>query len=187
MTAWELPSTLEIGGVDYAVRTDYRAVLDALRYLTDPAYEADERALICLQILFEDWERIPPEQYGMALRKAAEFIDAGISNERDGKCPSTMDWEQDAPLIIPAVNRVLGTEVRTAEHMHWWTFIGAYMEIRESLFSSVLNIRNKRAKKKPLEKHEQEFYRENRALVDLRRQQAEDNARKEALKKIFVR
>ena len=29
-----------------------------------------------------------------------------------------MDWGEDAPIILPAVNRVLGQEVRAVEHLH---------------------------------------------------------------------
>lgn len=185
MNAWELPSSLFIGDEEFSIRTDFRAVLDALRYLADPEYDTDERALVFLQIIYEEWERIPPARYEEALRKASEFIDAGVKNEASGPRPTTMDWTQDAPLIIPAVNHVLGTEVRAAPHMHWWTFFGAYMEIRDSLYTSVLNIRQKRAKGKTLEKHEMEFYRENRALIDFQKPETpEKKAQKERLRKL---
>ena len=86
----------------------------------------------------------------------------------DKKRPTLMDWEQDAALIIPAVNRVAGHEVRAEKYIHWWTFLGYYMEIGESAFSQVVSIRQKKAKGKPLEKWEQEYYRENKRLIDLR-------------------
>ena len=59
-----------------------------------------------------------------------------------------MDWEQDAPIIIPSVNRVLGKEIRALPYLHWWTFMGAYMEIGESLFSQVVSLRKKRTQKR---------------------------------------
>ncbi len=77
--------------------------------------------------------------------KACEFIDCGIKN--DGKPrPRIMDWEQDAPIIIPAVNKVNNAEVRATDYMHWWTFFGLYMEIGESTFSTVVSIRDKKKK-----------------------------------------
>lgn len=83
----------------------------------------------------KDWQE--------ACQKACEFIDCGIKN--DGKPrPRTMDWEQDAPIIIPAVNKVNNAEVRATDYMHWWTFFGLYMEIGESTFSTVVSIRDKR-------------------------------------------
>jgi len=44
------------------------------------------------------------------------------------------DWEQDFPLIVNPVNRVLGYEVRDCEYCHWWTFLSAYYEIGDCLF-----------------------------------------------------
>ena len=42
-----------------------------------------------------------------------------------------------------------------------------YMEIGESTFSNVINIRQKKSKGKKLEDYEREYYRENRKLIDL--------------------
>jgi hypothetical protein len=50
---------------------------------------------------------------------------------------------------------------------HWWTFIGGYREIGECTFANIVGIRSKRAKGKRLEKWEEEFYRENKKMVDL--------------------
>ena len=54
--------------------------------------------------------------------------------------------------------------------------MGYYMSIGESLFSSVLNVRYKRAHGKKLEKHEKEFERENIRLVRLRKQRTEEES-----------
>lgn len=164
MTAWKLPTSLTIGGVGYAIRTDFRDVLNILRIYSSPEYEEDEKMICCLIILFPEWESIPPELHAEAAEQASQFLDAGIRGDNRPK-PTTMDWGHDAPIIIPAVNRVLGQDVRSVEYLHWWTFVGAYMEIGRSLFSSVLSIRQKRAKGKKLDKEEREFLRENQALI----------------------
>lgn len=167
MKPWKLPTSLEIGGVGYPIRSDYRDILKILDVLGDPGYEEDEKSMIFLIIFFPTYKEIPRDKYQEAMNKAVEFIDMGMKGDGDKKRPATMHWGKDATIIIPAVNRVLGTEVRSLEYMHWWTFLGAYLEIGESLFSSVLGIRQKKAKGKKLEKYEQEFYRENKQLVDL--------------------
>ena len=168
MTPWKLPTSLEVGGVGYSIRTDFRDVLYLIGIFTDPEYEADEKAAICLQVLYENWEDIPPELCSEALERAVDFIDMGAQKDGGRQQPHLMDWEQDAHLIIPAVNRVLGQEVRAVEYLHWWTFLGAYMEIGESVFSQVLSIRQKLSEGKKLEKHERAFYRKNRSTVDLK-------------------
>lgn len=173
MSAWNLPTTLCVGGEEWKIRTDFHAILDILKYFNDPDYEPDEKWEVCLTILYEDYDNMPYALKEEAAKKAIDFIDMGIKD--DGrKRPCLMDWEQDAPVLIPAINRVLGKEVRTPEYLHWWTFLGAYMEIGESLFSEVLNIRQKKSKGKKLEKYEQEFYRENRGLIDLQKKYTEE-------------
>ena len=97
-----------------------------------------------------------------------------------------MDWEQDAPIIVPAVNKVFGQDVRGVEYMHWWTFLGLYMEIGESIFSQVVSIRQKKQKGKKLEKWEEEYYRENKHLIDLKHKKEErSKEEKEELQKLF--
>ena len=171
MMVWELPTTLEVGGIERNIRTDYRDILRILCAYEDPDLEKKEKVLVCLTVLYEDVKEIPPELYGEAIEKAKEFIDHGAS-KKEGTT-RTMDWEQDAPLIIPAINKVAGREVR-AERLHWWTFLGYYMEIGESQFSTVVGIRQKLQKRKPLDKHEKEFYQQNKPVVDLKKKISEE-------------
>lgn len=185
MSAWELPETLTVGGCDWKIRTDFRAVLDILKYFGDPEYELDESWEICLYILYEDYENIPVSLKEEAAKKAVWFIDMGIKDDGKKK-PNTMDWEQDAPIIIPSINRVLGTEIRDIKHLHWWTFLGAYMEIGDGLFSNVLHIRQKKAKGKRLEKWESEFYKENKSLVEIQKKYTEEEKKEQQkLLKLF--
>ena len=183
MNMWELPISLEIGGVGYSIRTDYRVILDILHYFTDPNYDELERQLILIRIIYTDWEKIPGELYGEAVQKAVEFIDMGLTADNS---PSVMDWEQDAQIIIPAVNKVIGKEVRSEPYMHWWTFLSAYMSIGESLFSEVINIRLKKAKGKKLEKYEKDFYNENKQLIDMKTKYSDEEiAEQERLKALL--
>ena len=78
------------------------------------------------------------------------------------------DWEQYFPMIIAPINRVAGQDVRALPYMHWWTFIGYYMEIGDCTFSTILDIRRKLRKHKELEKWEREYYNENRELIDFK-------------------
>lgn len=189
-SAWEFPTSLNIGGVNYEIRTDYRAVLDLLTALNDeelmdadPQIEAYMKSRVILEIMFPQCDDIPEEYMQEALDKVIEFIDMGITE--DSKKPKTMDWEQDAPILIPAINKVLNTEIRAQKYIHWWTFLGAYMEIGESLFSNILHIRQKKAKGKKLEKWEQEFYKENKSLIDFKQKNQRSEEEKELLRDYF--
>jgi hypothetical protein len=188
--AWGFPTSLNIGGVDYEIRTDFRAVLDLLTALEDPDLKDEDSQItaymqsrVILEIMFPDCDNIPQQHIQEAIDKVTEFIDMGIGD--DSKKPKTMDWKQDAPIIIPAINKVLNREIRAEKYMHWWTFLGAYMEIGEGLFSNVIHIRQKKAKGKKLEKWEQEFYKENKSLIDFQHKEKRSNEEKEMLRDYF--
>ena len=85
-----------------------------------------------------------------------------------------VDFEQDFKIMIPAINRVAGKEIRGIDDIHWWTFLGWFMEIGECTYSMVLTIRSKQAKGKPLEKYEQEFLSQNGDLVRIRPRMTEE-------------
>jgi len=164
---YELPTSLEIDGVEHPIRSDYRAALDICVALSDVEYTDSEKIVALLSLLYVSPEEI--QDVDAAIKRGFWFIACGDDTGPQKKRPKLVDWEQDFPLIVAPVNRLLGREIRALEYMHWWTFISLYQEIGECTFASVVNIRNKRAKGKKLEKHEQDFERENRHLVGFRR------------------
>lgn len=177
----ELPKSVNINGVDYSIRSDFRDVLKIVCAFSDPELENNEKVYICLFILYEDFESIPKEDYEAAFKAAMKFIDHGIEGD-DSKSPRVMDWEQDESIMFPAINKVAGFETRTAEYIHWWTFMGYYMEISEGVFSNVLSIRLKKAKGKKLEKWEREYWSANKNLCVLKpKLTAEEQAEKDRL------
>lgn len=183
MNAYELPTSLFIGGASYDIRTDFRVVLDVLMAVNDPELDDEAKAIVMLQIMFVDVEQIPTEHLGEACQKVCEFIDCGQKEEGAPK-PRLIDWQQDASMIVPAVNSVAHTEIRALPHLHWWTFLGYFMQIGEGLMSSVISIRQKKAKHAKLEKWEEDFYKENKTLVDLKTVETEEQrAEKESILK----
>ena len=175
MNLWELPTSVTVHGHEYEIRTDYRAVLDLLTALSDKDMTGENEqetnwihSELIRQIMFIEPDNIPTDDLLEALKAVSEFIDMGVDEHSDKPSPRLMDWEQDATLIIPAVNRVVGREIRADKYMHWWTFLSAYMEIGECTFSHILSIRQKKATGKKLEKWEQEYIRENKDVVLLR-------------------
>ena len=163
-----LPTSIEINGEDYSIRTDYRDILTILSAFNDPDLEDKEKIYICLYILYEDFEEIPQDDYEEAYVEAIRFIDCG-ADPKSEKSPRTMDWEQDERILFPAINNVAGFEIRSKKYVHWWTFMGYFMEIREGIFSQVLALRQKKAKGKKLEKWEQEFWGSNKDLCVLKK------------------
>lgn len=166
----ELPRSLTVNGAEYVIRTDYRDILKILVAFNDPELEEREKAYICLFILFESFEEIPQEDYEAASAAAVQFIDhRSESTDDPKKSPRLMDWEQDESLLFPAVNKVAGFEVRSVKYLHWWTFMGYFMEISEGVFSNILSLRQKKVKHKKLEKWEREFWSANKDICVLKK------------------
>ncbi len=194
MNAYSLPYSIEVGGIDYKIRTDYHVIIDILTAMNDTEIfepgmteeeKQQERVMTILQILYIDFDRMPPKDWKEAVEKACDFIDCGIKGDEKPK-PKVMDWEQDAPIILPAINKVAHEDVRKNEHMHWWTFFGYYMEIGESTFSTVVSIREKKRKGQKLEKWELEFYKNNKSIVDIKPKQSErSKEEKDAIRKLL--
>lgn len=172
----ELPKALEVNGKWYAIRSDFRDVLKILTAFSDPDLEDGEKVYICLCILFKDSDRIPEKDLEKAFLAAVRFINHDSEDEEDTqkKQPRVMDWEQDEAMLFPAVNKVAGYETRAAKYIHWWTFLGYYMEISDGVYSHVLSLRMKKARGKKLEKWEQEFWNQNKKICKLKQKLSEE-------------
>ena len=59
------------------------------------------------------------------------------------------------------------------------------MGIGEGLFSNIVRIRHKKAKGKKLEKYEQEFYKENKSLIDFETKNQRSNEEKNLVNDYF--
>lgn len=162
-----LPTSVDIDGTEYEIRSDYRAALDICMAMSDVELDEQDKAFTMLDIFYPGFAEMPPEHYREALERCFWFINCG-DEEQEQKHVRLMDWEQDFKYIIAPINRVTGTEVRSVEYMHWWTFIAAYYEIGDCLFAQIVRIRDRRARGKPLDKQDAEWYRKNRSLVDLK-------------------
>lgn len=142
------------------------SITDILIAMNDPELDEQGKTLVMLKIIYPGWKKIPPEHLEEAAKKACEFIDCGQADDGIHR-PRLIDWEQDWNLIIPAVNRVAGKEVRAYPSIHWWTFYSWFMEIGESTLSTIIHIRSKKAKGQKLDKWESDFCKENPKLVNL--------------------
>lgn len=167
-----LPVSLRIAGEERKIRTDFRDILVIMEAFNDPELDMDEQFTVMLAVLYE--EQLPDDDIPEAIEKALWFMDCGKTDDDKKPSPKVMDWGQDESILFPAINKVAGKEVRALEYMHWWTFIGYFMEVDEGTFSMVTGIRQKKAKGKKLEKWEQEFYRNNRSLCDLKKKYSEE-------------
>lgn len=164
-----LPTSLEVCGTAYNIRSDFREILDIIGVLNDPDLNDGERAFLALLAFYPDFDTMPSEHHQEALRWCFWFINGGNDQDPDEpQQPVLMDWEKDYPYIVAPINRVIGHEVREDKHLHWWTFLSAYMEIGECTFAQIVHIRDLQRKGKPLDKADKEWYLKNHKLVDMK-------------------
>ena len=170
---YSLPKTVEIDGDEYEIRYDFRVILEIMTMLKDDELSGEDKTEALLDMFYLTPERIRNVQ--RAVEACFEFIDN--SKRQNKKNPRLMDWEQDFEYIIAPVNRVLGYESRSVEYdpetntggVHWWTFLAAFMEIGgDCLYSQIVSIRDKQARKKKLEKYEKDWLKRNYDLVRLK-------------------
>jgi hypothetical protein len=142
-------------------------VLDCFKALQDEELSEDYRVLASLLIFYNEFNDLEDlkeyEPYLTTLVKEMfKFINGGEEQSPGADSGvSLIDWEQDSQIVCAAVNNVAKQEIRAVEHLHWWTFLGYYMSIGESVMSTVVSIRSKIAHHKKLEKWEKEFKQSN--------------------------
>lgn len=90
---WTLPETVHFADTDWRVHTDFRDVLEILRWLdgsADPALTDSERWYVALALFYRDFSLMPPVQYREACEAMATFVQAGRPD--GGPCaPRLMD------------------------------------------------------------------------------------------------
>lgn len=160
-----LPKSLDVGGKRYGINSDFRIVLNLFEVLQLDELSNFEKAYITVKCIYT--EEIPDKDFEEAVKKAYWFCDGGDIPKSEPAKVKTLDWKHDESVIFPAINKAAGCEVRTLPYLHWWSFLGYFGEIGEGLFSTVMNIRLKRAEGKKLEKYEKDFLRKHKELVVL--------------------
>ena len=168
----QLPETLVVNGVEYKIRSDFHTVMRIFGAYNCDELSDREKMYLCLKNIYVHLESVPINDYAEAYEAAAAFIEGrepkDKEDENERTPPKLVNWVKDEQLIFPAVNAVAGFEVRRAVNLHWWTFLGYFHSIDpESTWGFILLIRQKKAKHKKLEKHEQEFYNANREICEV--------------------
>lgn len=146
---------------------DFRMVLDCFKALGDEEMSEDLRVLACLLIFYNEFNSYQDlmdhqEYLGDLVSEMYKFFNCGQDKSPGATTERPLiDWEGDENIICAAINNVANMEIRAVPELHWWTFLGYYMSVGESVLSTVVSIRNKIVKHKKLEKWEQEFKRDN--------------------------
>lgn len=165
---YTIPTSITIEDKSFAIRDkgDYRVILDCFSALNDVELTEQERTIACLIIFYEDLNTIEDvnnlSDISVAIKEMYRFFNCGEDESVGAKFNHRLiDWDKDAQMVSSAINRVANTEIRLEPYIHWWTFMGYYTAVGDSLLSQVVSIRHKILSNKKLEKYEQQFKRDN--------------------------
>lgn len=162
---YTLPREKVLGTQRFSLSTDFRQVLRIITVLEDPDLPEYIRWLTALNLFYEP--EVPEESRREAMEYLAAFLSAGEQSAQPG--PKLIDWQQDAPAIISGVNKVAGQEVRALPYVHWWTFLSWFHGIEGGALATLVSIRDKLARGKKLDDWEKDYYRQNKAKVELKK------------------
>ena len=167
---FELPTSIKINDKEFPIRKqgDYRVILDCFEALDDPELDEQFRVYTSLIIFYEDINTIEDivtifqEDVDKAVIEMFKFFNCG-QDDSPGATTNVklINWSKDSQLIVSAINNVAKKEIRAEPYLHWWTFMGYYLSVGDSPFSTIVGIRDKLKRGKKLEKYEQEFKRNN--------------------------
>lgn len=77
MDPWKLPTSLDVNGKEYSIRSDFRVILDILSAMNDPDIfepgmteeeKQQEKTLTMLRILYVDFDSMPPKDWQEACK-----------------------------------------------------------------------------------------------------------------------
>ena len=165
---YDLPTSIFVEDKEYKIRNagDFRVILDCFSALGDIELGEDFRILASLVIFYdgfveEDIFDMDEESLLLLVREMFKFFNCGEEEKDSTNNSKLIDWDKDEQIIMSGINNVAGKEIRLEPYIHWWTFMGYYMAIGESVLSTVVSIRNKILKGKKLDKWEEEFRHDN--------------------------
>ena len=171
---FELPTYIEVDDKQFNIRNkgDYRVILDCFVALNDIELDEQLRVLTCMIIFYQDLNSIDDiaeldkDTILELVDKMYFFFNCNEKSIGATKPYRLIDWEKDTQLIASSINKVANLEVRSLEYLHWWTFMGYYLNIGEGVLSNVVSIRDKIVRGKKLESYEKEFMHDNPHYFD---------------------
>lgn len=138
-----LPESVEIGGKNVPIETDFKTCLCVILACEDPTLTPREKQEITLTNLYPS----RPPQTQEAMLQAKWFMDCGKDGDaKEGKRqPRVYSFSQDAEMIYAGFRQIHGIDLATAE-LHWWQFVALFMALianQNTAFGSLVTLRLK--------------------------------------------
>lgn len=190
---YELPTSVSVNDKEFHIRNngDFRMVLDCFNALGDEELGEDYRVLASLIIFYNELNSLDDcMEYSDYLEELTTkmywFFNCGQKESPGAQTSKILiDWDGDSQIICAAINNVANVEIRALPYLHWWTFMGYYLSIGESVLATVVSIRNKIVTHKKLEKWEKEFKRDNPEYFIWRSSSVDDREAEKLIKELW--
>ena len=194
----DLPRAILIGGVDYAINTDFRVMADFETKITRAdVSEPQVFARIFQETIAALFIDIPSNE------NIKDIIDGVLWYYRCGKEPDSTrsgggsakryyDYDEDSDYIFAAYMQQYGDNLTTS-HMHWWEFRAKFMgltdetefvKIMQYRGTNVSKIKNKEEKAR-IKRLQERFALKSDKIQKFASLESRDEAIKEKLKRRF--
>ena len=163
-----LPTTVEIDGKDYPIRSNFYIGIKMDNMIHDPEVKGYELITRALSLYYTEI----PHNLEQALEKLIWFYACGEPTESNEKSERAYSFEVDDRLIYAAFLDQYGIDLCEIKYLHWWKFMGLFEGLRED--HRIVQIMGYRLKKidRKMPKAERDFY------ADMKRRYALETTKK---------
>ena len=160
------PKTLNVGGVDYPINSDFRTILHYNQQLKTVDDENVGEIVRCMQIVFC---KTFPDDLIAAIRALNWFIQCGRKEKKRRPSKKLLginsnepfDFEIDGEMIYSAFRRndIYGIDLHEIPYLHWWEFIAMLDDLPDNVkLSRVMEYRTIDTTNKNLSKEARDVY-----------------------------
>ena len=171
-----LPETVEIGGVDYRINSDFRTSILFEMLVTDEELEAKDKVIPALRLYYPE---IPPD-IGEAVDKILWFYRCGkkekkTSESGEGAPPEPVySFDYDDDYIYAAFLEQYGIDLQDVENLHWWKFRALFKGLMDDTeFVKIMGYRSIKISNS-MSKEQRKFYNEMKRIHALPRSEKEE-------------
>lgn len=133
------PTSLDIDGVDYEIKTDYRFSLYTILAFEDKELTNYEKLNIMLENLFVEI----PNNIEAVLEKTQWFLNGGKESSPDDSENRLYSFSKDASLIFAAFKQTHNIDLEQTD-LHWWKFMAYFMDLgQDTVFCQLVALRDK--------------------------------------------
>lgn len=131
------PKTVNIGGVEIPINSDFRASIRFEMLMDDVTLGEEEKALKALQIYYEQPDKIftVPLPVNEAIEKLLWFYRAGKEEGENStgspkRAEQIYSYSYDDEYIFAAFLEQYGIDLQDIPYLHWWKFKAMFLGLK---------------------------------------------------------